>query len=447
MRAKIAEKLRKPNKKVVLIVLAIDLILCLIAWFIVLKNKDREDRLYSQKAAERWQTEKMDCAEISIFYSEAGAINASDISSMRGAIKNKLMTDDYLNTKGDRAWIDAYSGHTFDQVRKDNTTMDVNIYTVGGDFFLIHTIPLISGSYPDLSASDANQILLDEYVAWNLFGTNDVEGKKVWIGNTVFTVTGVVKVATTEEEKQAYGNYYSVFVPMQAFVKKDVTQAKAGGDGASDSSSGSDSGSSNSVSTGAGTEVTCYEVVMPSPIKNYALNAVAEAAGIQFQSDEEKQKSRSILNFGSKEILDNTARYGFFNLLSRDDTEEYVDMKTNDIVYPYWENVARYEETYQRKGLNTILILLMLPILSVVYLIIWLYMHRGVVLIPFKAIKNKWEAHSEAKKYKRMEELQQKKKQEEEEAAQKRKEAEMAAQSGAANNQPVPEQESEATGE
>ena len=122
-------------------------------------------------------------------------------------------------------------------------------------------------------------------------------------------------------------------------------------------------------------------------------------------------------------------------------------MKTNDIVYPYWENVARYEETYQRKGLNTILILLMLPILSVVYLIIWLYMHRGVVLIPFKAIKNKWEAHSEAKKYKRMEELQQKKKQEEEEAAQKRKEAEMAAQSGAANNQPVPEQESEATGE
>ena len=107
-----------------------------------------------------------------------------------------------------------------EELRKDTNIVKSNVYTVGGDFFMIHPIPLIAGSYLDLDNPDVNQILLDEDVAWTLFGSSDVVGKKVWIGSTVFTVIGVVEGAETDLDKQAQGEYYSVYVPMKALQKK-----------------------------------------------------------------------------------------------------------------------------------------------------------------------------------------------------------------------------------
>ena len=405
MGAKIKNWIKHPHKKFVITTLIVNAILCLIVLFISIVNGSRVKELYSEQAAARWQTKKMKCSEISVFYSEAGALGPTDINSIRVKIQQKLASDDYLSSKSDvRSWMDAYSGHTFEELRKDTSTLKVNVYSVGGDFFLIHTIPLKSGSYLDMDNPDVNQIVLDEDVAWTLFGSSDIVGKKVWIGTTVFTIVGVVEGAETDLDKQAQGENYAVYVPMKAYQQKSSSAVK---------SAGGDTGTELSQSAGPGTRVICYEVVMPNPIENYALNAVAEAVGIEFKTDEEKEKARSILNFGEKEIVDNTARYSFFKLLGKGDEEDYVDMKTNDIVYPYWENIARYEEARQRSGLNLMLILLVVPLLSLIYLIAFLYMNRGVALIPFKALYRKLEARSEAKKYKLMEQRQQEKLEEE----------------------------------
>ena len=291
MGAKIKSWVKHPNKKFVITTLIVNAILLLIVLFISIINGSRVDELYSEQAAARWQTKKMKCAEISVFYSQAGALGPMDVNSIRGKIQTKLAGDDYLSKNSDsRSWMDAYSGHTFEELRKDTTTVKANVYTVGGDFFAIHPIPLKSGSYLDLDNPDYNQIVLDEDVAWTLFGSSDVVNKKVWIGATVFTVVGVVDGAETELEKQAQGDYYSVYVPMKAYHQKSTTSVKPAEKG--------DSGASDTGETsneGPGTKVICYEVVMPNPIENYALNAVAEAVGIEFKSDEEKEKLKQEL--------------------------------------------------------------------------------------------------------------------------------------------------------
>ncbi len=409
MGEKIKNWIKHPNKKFVITTLIVNAILCVILLFVVIINGSRVKELYSEQAAARWQTKDMKCAEVSVFYSQDAALGPMDINNIRGKIQTKLSGDDYLSKKSDaRSWMDAYSGHTFEELRKDTNTVKTNVYTVGGDFFMIHPIPLIAGSYLDLDNPDVNQILLDEDVAWTLFGSSDVVGKKVWIGSTVFTVIGVVEGAETDLDKQAQGEYYSVYVPMKAFQQKSSSSVKS-----AENADKGDNASADSGAAALGTRVVCYEVVMPNPIENYALNTLAEAVGIEFKTDEEKEKARSILNFGEKEIVDNTARYSFFNLLNRDAAEEYIDMKTNDIVYPYWENIARYEETKQRNSLTIILILLIIPILSLIYLIAFLYMNRGVALIPFKALYRKFDEKSEARKYKLMEKKQQERLEEE----------------------------------
>ena len=394
------EKILHPGKRIVLTFIVLDVILCLIVLWILFVCHNRASLMYSQMAGERWGNEETRCSQVSVFYSDNGALGPADIQNIRSNIFKKLYQDAYIEQYSDnRKWIDAYAGHTLDTLRKDSNTLMVNVHTVGGDFFAINPIPLKSGNYPDLESDDVNQILLDEYVAWNLFGGNNIAGMKLWIGDKVFTITGVVAVSEEDAERQAYGNYYSVYVPMAAYAKNNT-------------------GSDKDYSTDDvdGTKADCYMAVLPNPIKNYALNTVAEAAGITFKTDEEKEESRSSLEFGDMTIVENTGRYGIISLLGKLKESKYADMRSNAIVFPYWENVARYEERFQINCVRTCLILLILPLISLIYLFVWLYANRRVALYPFKLVLGKIDAAIEARKVKKYEELEEKKKLEEEKA-------------------------------
>ena len=355
-------KFLHPTKYVVIVILAVNVLVGVLMLFSFLSARSRRLNLYSEQAAARWDNKDMDYAEISLFYSEASGLDAGSIQNIRNSIQKKLYDDSYLSDDAEgRVWIDAYCGHTFDEVRKDSNSIKVNVYTVGGDFFQIHPIPLKSGSYLDMESSDVNQILLDEYVAWDLFGGSDVSGMKLWIGDSVFTVTGVVKVDESKAYTQAYGEYNSVYVPIESYSRKDAQSGDKFDEAQLDTSDSTGSSGND------GTKALCYEAVLPSPIKNYALNVVAEAAGIEFKSDEEKEKMRSSLNFEDIEIVDNTARFKMMQLFTNSRNRDYIEMRANNIYYPYWENIARHEETHQYKSLCYRAWLLVIPILSLIY--------------------------------------------------------------------------------
>lgn len=345
-----------PSKKITLVLLAVNMLAVIIVISIFYVNHNRGLLLYDQQAAERWKTEDTQYASVSLFTSRDGYLSPGDIKEIESSINKKLFDDSLLDVNSEnRVWIDAYSGRTQDEIRKDESLLTVNVNAVGGDFFQIHPIPLLGGSYLDMESSDFNQILLDENVAWNLFGSNNVAGMKLWIGSSVFTVTGVVAVDRTEDNYQAYGDYDSVYIPIQAYTRSAKNSA--------DASDYDDGGQE----TGNSVRVTCYEAVMPNPVKNYAFNTLSEAADIQMKSDEEKEKSRTGLNFGDKEIIENSGRFSVFSLINRSRSRKYIDMKTNAIVYPYWENVARYEETRQTGTLYLCLFLLIIPFISLIY--------------------------------------------------------------------------------
>ena len=304
----------------------------------------------------------------------------------------------YNDVEGLAAWgSGGNASEAYDDegnIYRDNS-IKVKVYAVGGDFFQIHPIPLKNGNYLDLVSSDVNQILLDEYSAWLLFGSTEVAGMKVWIGNSVFTVTGVVQLSEDKDFLEAYGNSNAVYVPINAYSRAD----KKSDDKAPDVSEEEDEP----------LKVTCYEAVMPNPIKNYALNTVANAVGVEFKSDEEKEKDRSTLEFGGVEVVENTGRYKLIPLIQSYKKAKYVDMRTNSIVYPYWENIARYEERKDYRTLWTIAVLLIIPIATLIALIVYIYKNRRIFKAPFTKLKQFISNKMEERKTKRYYEMQKEK--------------------------------------
>ncbi|MCR5215051.1 MAG: ABC transporter permease [Eubacterium sp.] len=379
------EKFFNPDKKIVIPVLGINLLLILIIIGMVFVSSNRVETMYSEMAAERWENDALAYSEVSLYYENISGLTESDIFNIRNSVQTKLAEDSFIDEGSEnRAWIDSYSTQTTTTIRKDSTNLDVDVYLVGGDFFKIHPIPLKGGNYLDIENQDFNQIVLDENVAWNLFGSNNIEGMKVWIGESVYTIAGVVGVSEDKADIQAYGEHDCVYIPFKAYSKEDK-ELKA----------------------------TNYQAVIPNPIKNYAKNILAEAAGIHFKTDEELKNSRTILNFDDVELVENTDRYSIISLFGKRNNHKYVDMRVNTIQYPYWENVAKYNETQMLRWLNAAMILSIIPLLSLVYLMIWLYKRRRWALKPVRFVTGKISGAIEEKKIKKYEEKEKKKEEEE----------------------------------
>lgn len=332
----------KQNIRLFLIIVGIDLVLCLVALFMFSGMKSSASRDIHQQAAARWSSSDSDFAQVSVYMDDDEAIGNTDVRAIQSSIYRKLNDDSLLPKDDSRVWIDAYSTlDTSIELRKDTNTLEVNAVLYGGDFFAIHPLYLISGSYPDSSIDgDSHKIVLDDYAAWSLFGSSDIVGKKVWIENTVYTVTGVVKTPENRDELQAYGNGYYAYIPIENF--KD-------------------------------TYATCYEAVMPNPVENYALNAVSKAFGKDNDMELTDTNTRSVLSYEGLEILENSNRFDASSLFKKMKSRKYIDMKTTAIVYPYWENFARFEESKMMGGLRLVILLLIPPALTVIYLLIVVY--------------------------------------------------------------------------
>ena len=186
---KMIKKYRRP------VLLVTDAIFIILAVIIFVRVRNAYDTLYHVQESKRWSTKDMPSAQIDVYVSENKAISINDINSVRAKIVKDLTTDGLIeegNKK--RIWADSFSAETEVEIKKDGNMYSANAVLTGGDFFLFHPIPVISGSYISESDEDPYRIVLDETMAWNIFGSTDVEGMEVFIGNRIYTVAGVVKV-------------------------------------------------------------------------------------------------------------------------------------------------------------------------------------------------------------------------------------------------------------
>lgn len=325
--------------------------------------------------ADRW-SEKNDMAQVSIYttedqiidqdsikrfdymlekkLSEAGVDDPDDDSAMAGPKvvdtigidemnKDSKEEDAPLNErKGIRKLYSiSYCAQGQVSITFENRTADkVAAIGCGGDFFLFHPMEFVTGAPFTGDELMKDSIVIDEDLAWQLFGSTDIIGQMVTIGNVPHYVTGVVKRDTGKLKKAAgldksyvYMSYESLSIYGLILSGRTVSQE------ISEMGTKAENGGIN-----------CIEVVCPNSVKGMAARVCKESLGV---------------DDAFVEVIDNTDRFSFFSLMKVISGYGTRSMWNKAIYYPYWENVARgYEDI-----LATIL-MLRIAFVSVVVILI-----------------------------------------------------------------------------
>lgn len=337
---------RKRNIVFIIIafLLLMDLVLGLISRHLVADLSD-------QSAASRWEYDGS-VAQVSLFYTEDREITPDEIKKLEYTMETKMqdygiVTIDEDDNKSEKKkdivdtvdighentpavleksgvsllYNSCYSAQGISTLKFENRTAE-NIDTIGveGDFFFFHPMELVSGSYfmPDDVMKD--KIVIDEMLAWELFGSNDIIGQCVVIGGINHYVAGVVKIQEGRLKEAAGLSKSIVYMSYDSLSRYgEILSGKT-----SDVEISEDGAKANIGG------INCYEVVMPNPVEGIAARIVKESS-----SYDDKYIT----------VVDNTDRFSFFKLWEVSRSFGKRSMWDKPIFYPYWENVARgYED-------------------------------------------------------------------------------------------------------
>lgn len=280
--------------------------------------------LDSQYAYLRWQGEgELPFSQVSCFLPADGKIALSDVYSFRLNMLKKFGEASIDTSSGYQftdCWSCSGSGKVYGQ-RNDGTA---SILAVGGNYFLFHPLKLVNGSY--LSENDLmkDNILLDEDLAWLLFGGDNLEGMTVTLFGLPFRIAGVVARENDFASRKAYSGGMGLYMSYDAYVDHSGLE-KPG--------------------------ISCYEVCLPNPVSRFAINIV-----------------QSSFPIGSGTIVENRGRFDFWKLMGVARSFASRAMHSG-ASYPYWENAARYAENKAASYYMLAIFFALLPeILFVLYL-------------------------------------------------------------------------------
>ena len=331
-------------KKLIYIILAavnavcIAVLICLYIAFVGIAEK-----LPSQNVVSGWQGEKGGrFSQLSVFISEGSGLDLNEVRRMRADTEKKLTENSLAAEKeGARIYFDGFS---CSEMKLSVTTMsesyapniEANTIVTGGDFFRFHPLELLSGCYYSDDDLMQDRIVIDETLAWQLFGSSNVSGMAVSIGGKIFDVAGVVK---SEQDK---ASQYVLGSKPYMYISYGGIQL-----------------------VGDAPEITCYETVLPDPVKGLARTILTD-----------------VLSVPEKEYIlaENTNRYSIpkiFKVAFDGGKRAVVDKA---VVYPYWENAARINEENAADILAVMTVLLCIPIITVLYFVVLLFIKRKAIL-------------------------------------------------------------------
>lgn len=180
-----------------------------------------------------------------------------------------------------------------------------------------------------------DRVLLDEDVAWLLFGGTELSGMEFKINGQPFVVAGVIEREQDFASKAAYTSGMGIYMSYEGY--STLISENAGLETAS--------------AGGTPVGINCYEVVMANPVKNFALNFAKEKFPI-----------------GGGLLVDNTGRYDYETVFKLAKSFGQRSMQTHGVILPYWENAARSIEDW---CLMLLLCAMVTAVLPLVLLVIW----------------------------------------------------------------------------
>ncbi len=257
--------------------------------------------LSSQQAAQRWQGESdLRFSQVSCFLPVDEALQPDKIYAFREEVQKALHAASVDVEYSGQLQVDAWSAVGKLRVSTALGSGEARVIAVGGDFFQFHPLRLLSGNYIAESDYMKDRVLLDEDLAWLLFGGTELTGMELKIEGVPFVVAGVIQREQDRFSRLAYTDGMGLFMSYEAYSQLND---KAG--------------------------ITSYELVMGEPVRGFAVQLA-------------KQK----FPIGNGEILQNTDRFSFSRLAKILLAFGTRSMQTRGIIYPYWENACRSAEDH-----------------------------------------------------------------------------------------------------
>jgi hypothetical protein len=216
---------------------------------------------------------------------------------------------------------------------------------VGGDFFLFHPMTFVTGG--PFSGEDLmkDYLVIDEDLAWQLFGSSDIIGECVDISGIPHYIVGVVKKETGKIAKASGLNKSYVYMSYDSLSRygKILSGRTATRDISEDGATAQIGG------------INCIEVICPNPVNGLAAKVCRESLGI---------------NAEFVSVIDDTDRFSFFSLIAVLRSFGTRSMWSKAIFYPYWENMARgYEDILASMLFIRIICILISVILFVISIV------------------------------------------------------------------------------
>lgn len=331
-----------PVKKILYIILAALNAICIItAAILYIVFMSMSSRLASQNISESWSGEdgeKYD--QLSVFFADGYGIGYDEVRRIRTDLEKKL-TENSLEARNDNSRLYIYSFSCTPYLQTVTTMSDsyapnVEAETIvtGGDFFLFHPLLLISGSYYSDDELMQDRVVINDVLAWQLFGASEVSGMAVKINGRIYSVAGVVTLEDDKASDYLVGGKPYMFMPFDTLSETPPT-------------------------------AKCFEAVLPSPVKDLAKTMLTDAVGV-----EEENCS----------VIVNSSRFSFLNCLKAAFDGGRSAVVDKSIVYPYWENAARITLANAADTAAAIVLLAAVPILTVLYFAGLLFHKRKAII-------------------------------------------------------------------
>lgn len=288
--------------------------------------------LYDQQMAGRWSKEG-EASQISVFFAE-NAIDSEDyFLGMEQSVEKALQNAGIIKEKEQaRLWIWAASRMGKATLSTTRAKVELQAVGVSGEFFQFHPQKIVSGAMFSQDNLMKDGLIIDKETAWQLFGSSDVVGMQVMIGEVPHYITGVIERGDSRLEKAA-----GLEKPM-CFLSLDSLKSY---------------GNVNGGFT--------YEIVLPNPVKGFALSTMQTVVG---------NGNENVV------IVENSTRFQFLSLVKVIKDFGIRSMSLKGVVFPYWENIARGKEDILALLLMFKILLLVLPVIFIITFIIYLWRKR-----------------------------------------------------------------------
>ena len=291
-----------------------------------------EKKLYDQQMAMRWSKEG-DAAQISAYFSEAEVEKADYFKGIEQNIDNALQQASITSEKENaRLWIDAISRGGKVTLTSERAAVELKAIGVRGEFFQFHPQKILSGALFREDSMMQDGVVIDKETAWQLFGSSDVAGMQIMIGQVPHFITGVVERPVGRLQKAA-GLEKSV-----CYLSLESLEAY---------------GTVNGGFT--------YEIVMPDPIENFAFSIMQTAVGAE---------NENVV------LVENSSRFQFLSLIKVIQQFGTRSMSFKEVVFPYWENIARGYEDIFAVFLIAKSLLLIVPVIFIAAVVITCWKRR-----------------------------------------------------------------------